>query len=113
MRDTHAAIPAYETFTRAAFGDDEEEWDEASPINGKYAKVWPSGKVVVVAHSREDELVDWVQVDAIEKALHKERRDGRSDKVLELKGKHLDIWKEGTEMARAIKEVLQMLEKQK
>ena len=112
LRDTHAEIPAYEVFTKGAFGDDEEEWDKASPTTGKYAKTWPSGKVVVVAHSREDELVDWVQVEAIEKILHKEQKDGRSDKVLELKGKHHDIWKGGTEMARAIKEVLRMLDVQ-
>ena len=109
LRDMHTEIPAYETFTKAAFGDDEDEWDEASPTNGKYAKTWPSGKVVVVAHSKEDELVDWVQVEAIEKILHTERKGGRSDKVLELKGKHHDAWKEGTEMARAIKAALQML----
>ena len=112
LRDTHMEIPAYEDFTKGAFGDNEDEWDKASPTDGKYAKTWPSGRVMVVAHSREDELVDWVQVEAMEKILHKERKDGRSDKVLELRGKHHDIWKEGAEMARAIKKALQMLDVQ-
>ena len=112
LRDTHTEIPAYDVFTTAAFGDDEDEWDKASPTNGKYAKTWPSGRVMVVAHSREDELVDWVQVEAIEKILHKERKDTRSNKVLELKGKHHEIWMEGGEMARAIREALQRLDVQ-
>ena len=109
LRDNFLNIPVYEEFIKAAFGESEEEWDRASPTTGSYAKSWPKAQVLILAHSKEDELVDWAQVEAMEKSLKKQKKDERSDEVLELKGKHDEIWGKGTEMARAIETALKML----
>ena len=81
----------------------------------------------MLAHSRDDELVEWEQVELMEKALLSEngggfrRRDGTGKEeeeedgrestkgvtVLELRGKHDQIWEEGGEMARAVSVTLE------
>lgn len=100
--------------TQGAFGKDEEVWLEASPAQysaAAYTRSWGGGRhLVIVAHSREDELVDWEQVRAI-REVFSERVEGDRIKfeVIELKGKHYEVWEKGQELARAIAEAIRRL----
>jgi kynurenine formamidase len=106
----HAKEPFYKAFVINAFGPDEAAWRAASPVSGKYAESWPEGKLAVLAHSREDELVEWEQVDNQHRALKQQGFDEVSGerrlKLVEVRGKHDQVWQEGGELARAIRETL-------
>lgn len=95
--------------------------------------------VAVLAHSRGDELVEWGQVEDMEACLSmrqgREKRDNNNNaeqgqegeekekekdgqggwngifRVLEIEGRHDEIWQKGEEMARAIRVALDMLSK--
>lgn len=106
--------PFYRNFVEQAFGSNEEDWKTASPTNSDYNETWQDGKLVVIAHSHQDELVEWQQPELVMKSL---QRQGFTDsgnrklRFLELQGKH-DLWQGGVEVARAIeftfKEVVSM-----
>lgn len=125
---THGDVPSYWQFTSAAFGEDERLWEGVSPARwAEYAKTWgeaggdaSTGRrkkpVAVLVYSRDDELVDWVQVEQMEKALRlMQQRNGggwSGDlKVLAIKGKHQEVWQKGEEMVRAIRVALDMLDR--
>jgi pimeloyl-ACP methyl ester carboxylesterase len=125
---THGDVLAYRQFTSAAFGEDERLWEGVSPARwAEYAKTWgeaggdaSAGRrkkpVVVLAHSRDDELVDWVQVEQMEMTLRQmQRRNGGGwsgdFQVLAIKGKHQEVWQKGEEMARAITVALDKLDR--
>jgi acetyl esterase/lipase len=100
--------------TQGAFGKDESVWLAASPAQYSaetYATSWGGERrLVIVAHSREDELVDWGQVRAIRKVFSPGAEGDRINfKVLELKGKHHQVWEKGEELARAIAEAVRSL----
>ena len=109
LRDTHREYPIYQDFLQGAFGVEEEMWKEASPTEGEFARTWKNARVSVIAHSKDDEQVDMLQAERILSTLKKEERNGRSDNFVELKGEHDEIWKDGKEMARAIKLALDLL----
>ncbi|KAK0272621.1 hypothetical protein LTR91_017882 [Friedmanniomyces endolithicus] len=110
----HSGEPEYRDFVSNAFGSDERVWAAVSPTSGEYEESWPDGRLVVLAHSREDELVEWEQVDLMQRALKAQgwggRRDERRLELIELKGKHDQVWEEGTELARAIEATLGLVE---
>ena len=111
LRDTHLNYPVYQEFIEGAFGKEgDSDWAKASPTQGRYARDWTNGRVVVLAHSKEDELVDREQVEAMRETLGKEAREMRRDVVLELKGNHDEVWEKGIELARAIEVAVKMLE---
>ncbi|KAK0353619.1 hypothetical protein LTS16_017590 [Friedmanniomyces endolithicus] len=97
----HSGESEYRDFVSNAFGSDERVWAAVSPTS------------VVLAHSREDELVEWEQVELMERALRAqgwgEASDGRSLKLIELRGKHDQVWEEGKELARAIEATLDLV----
>jgi acetyl esterase/lipase len=101
--------------TQGALGKNESVWLAASPAQysaGAYARCWGGGRhrLVVAAHSREDELVDWGQVRAIREVFwHRVDDDRIKFEVLELKGKHHEVWEKGQELARAIAEAVRRL----
>ena len=100
--------------TVGAFGKNEDVWLEASPAQYSaetYARNWGGGRrLVMVAHSREDELVDWEQVRAIRSVFAERVKDDRIKfEVLELKGKHHEGWQKGDGLARAIAEAIRSL----
>lgn len=100
--------------TQGAFGKNESVWLEASPAQYSaeaYSRSWDGGRrLVIVAHSREDELVDWEQVRAIRKTFsHRVEGDRIKFEVLELNGKHDEVWEKGQELARAIAEAIRGL----
>lgn len=109
----HEHEHVYETFTVSAFGEDETTWSEASPVNGNYARTWKNGKFSMIAHSRDDELVEWAQCDAMKDALAKHRSDDRRqqrvDAVVELSGSHNEVWQDGKQIAECIETMLQEL----
>ncbi|EHY53845.1 Kynurenine formamidase [Exophiala dermatitidis] len=68
-------------------------------------------RALILAHSHDDGLVDWSQVEAMERVFTPRGNtvtdDGNDNKIsvetLEIKGQHNDIWEQGTELARAIR----------
>ncbi|KXS97504.1 hypothetical protein AC578_4610 [Pseudocercospora eumusae] len=102
----------YRNFTEAAFGTSEQGWAAASPTQGDYKANWEDGKLVVIAHSREDELVEWEQAELMLSCLQKQGFTESGDrrlKLLQLEGKHDQVWKEGQEVARAIEYTIKEL----
>ncbi|KAK5277543.1 hypothetical protein LTR16_009657, partial [Cryomyces antarcticus] len=69
---------------------------------------WPKSRVVVLAHSKDDELVEWEQVEAMKKVLVAQswaedaEEGGREVHVLEIVGSHDGVWNDGKEVVRAV-----------
>lgn len=118
LRDTHRDIPAYTEFIEGAFGADEVLWDTVSPAQMVGSRGveggWESGRLVVLAHSKDDELVDVCQMDAMRDTLrgweeseaqvpvHELTHNDRRVVVLPISGAHDEAWSSGEEMVRAI-----------
>ena len=108
----HASEPFYRNFVETAFGPDKTKWQAVSPTNSDFGESWPEGELVVIAHSREDELVEWQQPELILSSLQSQGFAGsgqRCVKLLELKGKHDQVWQEGKEVARAVEWTISQL----
>lgn len=115
----------YQTIVHGAFGDDPKVWQDVSPVAGKYGKEsWRNGKLIVLMHSYEDELVERQQRDVMCVALDREgwsivMEDGDDEadvavggrvlEVRDVKGKHDFVWRDGEQCARLIEEVVQRL----
>lgn len=117
--DTHRGISAYREFIEGAFGADDLLWDAVSPaqmIGSRGVEGgWKTGRLVVLAHSPDDELVDkaqdetmldalkgWEQTEALvprDELTHKDRRV----RTLSIGGAHDDAWINGDEIARSVK----------
>nr|POE71348.1 kynurenine formamidase [Quercus suber] len=103
----HAREPMYRAFVTGAFGGDEEQWNAVSPAHAAFGnEEWEEGRLVVLAQSHEDELVEWEQTALQERRLKEEGwvQGGKERRleVLELKGTHNQVWEQGAELARAI-----------
>ena len=132
----HIQDPVYRDFVCDAFGDDENVWRDASPVNGNYRQTWKNtGKdgstesetrLVVLGHSLEDSLVEVDQVHAISKvfqasgwSLEKDDFDqqavasgkssGDAILLLKLRGEHDEIWSDGQELLKAIEVTIDRL----
>lgn len=105
----HSEHPIYQELIEGAFGTEHREWARASPTIGEFARSWPNGRVVVLAHSKDDELVDWPQVEAMSNRLRLEKRNRRRDVVISLTGKHDEVWEHGQQLAIAIITALRTL----
>lgn len=119
LRDTYRDRPEWQEFIEGAFGSDETLWDSVSPARVEGANGvesgWKVGRLVVLAHSPEDGLVDASQGEAMRWALTRWERnqvDGRNRRVvmLPVKGQHDDPWEKGEELARAITATVQELQ---
>ncbi|RAH81485.1 hypothetical protein BO86DRAFT_339405 [Aspergillus japonicus CBS 114.51] len=119
LRDDHVRIAAYQQFIEGAFGGEEALWDAVSPaaVNDEQNGVvggWTAGRLAVLAHSPEDELVNAHQHEVMMEALgpwveaasssFQGSSSSRKRKVelLPIKGAHDDCWEKGIELARAI-----------
>ncbi|OJK00449.1 hypothetical protein ASPACDRAFT_43036 [Aspergillus aculeatus ATCC 16872] len=119
LRDDHVQIAAYQQFIEEAFGEEEALWDAVSPaaVGDERDGVvggWTAGRLAVLAHSPEDELVNARQHEVMKKALEpwveaaaasSSQGSGSSRRRVELlpiKGAHDDCWDKGIELARAI-----------
>ncbi|KAL4868342.1 Alpha/Beta hydrolase protein [Aspergillus spectabilis] len=105
LRDTHKSISAYQEFIEGAFGADEAVWDSVSPGVGG-VDGWGSGRVVVLAQSKGDTLIDGAQGEGMKKALESWEKNGskgrREVHSLVIEGEHDEAWEKGDELARGI-----------
>ncbi|MCJ1403595.1 hypothetical protein MMC11_006818 [Xylographa trunciseda] len=107
----HSAFATiYQDFLRGAFGENEREWSKASPAYADFAHSWKTGRLAVLAWSRDDELVDELQLLMMQKNLHEEKDEMRRDVIVQLTGKHDEIWQNGVQLANTIKVALHELE---
>ena len=123
-------VDIYKTFVAHAFGHDDDGAGAAylavSPVSGKYnVQQWPDGRLLVLCHSYEDELVERMQRDVMCVALDREgwsivmevgdqedevRAEGRRVlNVRDLQGRHDWIWEDGKQIATMVLEVIQRL----
>ncbi|KAK5055939.1 hypothetical protein LTR84_012489 [Exophiala bonariae] len=126
----HDSFPEYADLTHNAIRDPRDV-ALASPARyspAEYRDTWAQRdtqkRVLILAHSRDDDLVDWKQVEAMAAVFASEsdspsksksqspRPGGRvaapgadsfAVQVVEMKGKHDEIWGLGTELARVIR----------
>ncbi|KAH7085756.1 Alpha/Beta hydrolase protein [Paraphoma chrysanthemicola] len=115
----------YTDIVAGAFGSKSTAYMAVSPVAGKYSpQTWRNGKLMVLAHSYEDELVERAQRDVMCVALDREgwsivMEDGDDEanvaegkrvlEVRDVKGKHDFVWEDGEECAKLIVEVVQRL----
>jgi kynurenine formamidase len=85
-------VDGYRDSMIGAFGIDEQVWQDVSPArHNNYARSWPNGKLVMIAHSERDELVDWKQVDLMEVCWNKQETWGCKLRTLELHSTHHEV----------------------
>ena len=99
--------PAYEDFISNAFGV--SGWDAVT--HADFDDSWPDGKLVVLAQSSDDTLIEWKQVELQKKALEAQgwKDSGeRRLKTFELHGDHDEVWETG-DAARAIEYAVKAL----
>jgi kynurenine formamidase len=115
----------YNTIVQGAFGTDSSVYPSVSPVTAKYGKdQWKNGKLIVLAHSYDDELVERSQRDVMCVAFDREGWSivmedgddeadvGTSGRVLEvrdIKGRHDFGWRDGEQAAQLILEVVERL----
>lgn len=125
LRDAHREISAYREFIEGAFGAHELTWDAVSPAQMVGSRGveggWKSGRLAVLAHSKDDRLVDEGQLEAMCDALKgweetaaqvpKQELTARDRRVriLSISGAHDDAWSDGTELARSIQFTFEQL----
>ena len=100
--------PEYDAIFRVPFGEDERKWDDASPAlfqGWEDMKEKVSGRIIL-AWSKEDELVDEGEVVAMRSAF--EKAGVRCECRLDLTENHDQIWKDGSQVARLCVDVLDM-----
>ena len=112
----------YDELTRNAIRRP-EDIDLASPARyplTDYNQIWAHGgkkTALIVAHSKDDGLVDWNQVEAIQKVFgHPKGSDlnvGEQSapigfRVIEINGAHNDIWGHGTALAKVIRRAIRV-----
>lgn len=125
LLDAHREIPAYREFIEGAFGADEMTWDAVSPAQMVGSRGveggWKTGRLAVLAHSKDDELVDEGQLAAMLDALRgwedsaaeipkqELTATDRRVRTLTISGAHDDAWVDGRELARSIRFAFEQL----
>ena len=105
----HRDQPIYKDFLDNAFGS--ADWGVISPTSGRFGDSWPDGKLVVIAHSSADELVEPEQAKLIQACLAAQgwqESDQRRVKFVELNSGHDEVWQTG-EAAKAIEVAISLL----
>ncbi|KAL4937475.1 Alpha/Beta hydrolase protein [Aspergillus oleicola] len=114
LRDKNKDISAYQEFIAGAFGNDEGVWDAVSPgvvKTDEGVQGWKEGRVVVLAHSKSDELCNIEQSENMQGFLEERGEvEGREVRFLPIEGKHDEAWEKGTELARGILWTLERLQ---
>ena len=106
----HEQVPYYRAFVKSAFGENEEFWREASPVNGVGRHVWERVRVIVLGMSWEDELVEWEQVQVMKHKLQiLSQGDERQFRLVELSGGHDVCWSQGVGIINALAATLEAL----
>lgn len=125
--ETHRDISEYRKFVEGAFGSDKLLWDAVSPAQMVGSRGveggWKTGRLVVLAHSKDDSLVDLGQLETMREALRawegrkaqavKEEltSNDRRVQILPITGEHDEAWSKGEELARAVKFAFEELRK--
>ncbi|KAL8736213.1 MAG: hypothetical protein Q9166_000368 [cf. Caloplaca sp. 2 TL-2023] len=113
LRDAHAEYRGvYEEFTNGAFGDEKDGgWEKGNIVRRVREGGEMNGvEVVVLGQSREDELVEWGQVEIMERVLKEKgwqagddgKGKGKEVTTVELEGGHDEIWGKGEELTRCV-----------
>jgi kynurenine formamidase len=109
--ESHKDIPAYRELTENAFPK-RDEWERASPSSSHRSEsaIWEDAKVVIISHSKEDELVEDEQASYM--LEHARMLPHMKEKVhfLEATGAHDEIWESGHILAGLITKSLEILE---
>lgn len=108
----------HHSFIQVAFGENPAESESASPACWtKYAESWKGGRYLMLAHSRQNKLLDWSQVEAME-TCWKEKQEGWDDgkpgielEVSELHGDHAQAGRKELGMAGSIQEAVLLMTK--
>ncbi|KAM0507023.1 hypothetical protein ACHAP8_000648 [Fusarium lateritium] len=92
----------YAGFIGSAFGEDKSEWEKASPAKfGSCLKSkWSNGKLVLLAWSPEDGLIDEPEIDNMATLLAKQEVNLEVNK--DLRGEHDYVWQDGSQIARLV-----------
>ena len=111
LRDAHEQWKEmYDTFITGAFGPEEQGGWENGNLTELMRTVEEEVDVVLVVHSKEDELVEFQQAERMAMVLEstKEERDGFGV-LVEVKGKHHQVIKEGKVVGEVVGKAVQML----
>ncbi|KAF5025892.1 hypothetical protein F66182_2011 [Fusarium sp. NRRL 66182] len=92
----------YAGFIQAAFGEDKSAWEQASParFSSSFKDRWASGKLVILAWSSEDTLIDEPEIDSMASLLSKQGLKVEVNK--DLRGEHDFVWQDGSQVARLV-----------
>lgn len=120
LQEANRENKLYRQFSENAFGPDKQVWDFVSPAvpredgSSSVALGWRGGRLAVLAHSVEDNLVDVKQLVTMKDSLVPwEEQQGiptRKVVTLSLIGEHNDPWMRGDEFARALTASIQELQ---
>lgn len=106
--DQNASIPAYRDLVVNAMGGERKVWEDASPTKGDYEEGWEEGRLVVLVHSEDDELVGMEQPEAMwkvfgEQGFSEKEGSEKTRKLVKLAGvKHDEVWEDGKVFAEII-----------
>lgn len=111
-RDAHLDFrELYDAFTTGAFGPEEDGGWGRGDILRSGRRIREDVVNVVVAHSKEDELVEWEQAEKMMEVLENHEK-GRAV-LVELKGKHQEVVTKGVDIAKSVNAVTDILLKGK
>lgn len=103
LLETHADQPVYRDLVENAFGQGDLSAVSPALWDWEGSGSFDEGLAVVVAHSREDELVDWEQAELMVDSLKGWAKDGKREvRFFEVQGTHDSVWREGTELVKAV-----------
>ncbi|KAM3449122.1 hypothetical protein NHJ6243_010018 [Beauveria neobassiana] len=98
--------PFYNNFVTQAFGNNRDDWQQASPARFKrsFQETWPGDNPVILARSKDDTLVPDTQLNVMAEKL---RGDGIEPIVVtDLNGEHDVSWEQGTQLANLVGQAL-------
>lgn len=110
-RDAHAELrDMYDAFTTGAFGPEGERGWERGDVLGCGRGVRGGVEVVVVGHSREDELVEWGQGEGLVGVLEGKGKGkgkgigegGEVVRLVEVDGTHAQVVRDGVAVGRCV-----------
>ncbi|KAI9734622.1 MAG: hypothetical protein M1834_002223 [Cirrosporium novae-zelandiae] len=115
LRDNYADASVYHEFIVGAFGVDEEDWDHVSPArHTSFDKTWPSGELVIIAHSVSDGLIEPAQIKMMRTRLENlppKQPTLEVISVTDLEGAHDELWENGKQIASTIALAVKKLKK--
>jgi kynurenine formamidase len=108
MLEAHQGVSAYVQFVEAAFGNDPSSWQTVSPAVAP-PTAWQNAKLIAIAHSDDDELVEPNQADIMINHVRGFVDPKTVVTLVSVEGLHHDVWKKGDGLAKIILECLNLL----